>query len=753
MNGAAEAILEELLAQSKTQTQLLQQLARNFTGGGGGGGGGVIGAAASVASSFGALNVVTKVIAGLFNGLSNIVSTVFKLFGAAVGIVTNVVQAFDNLGKIALETGAKLSDFFKALESIPIIGGVAKFFKGLIEGQETLLKYYRDFSKSGVTFSGNLLDLVQAARTTSLTLGELQAVLNTNRDAFAILGGGNVQAGYEKFITTQNRLMAVGSGFREQLLGLGVTSEQAAGFLGTLIRSQGVMSKNREIDESKLAKQTSEYILQLDALTRLTGIQKEELDATIKKAQQDQLFQTFMDTLTPVQRRVADQMIRAAAPFGDEAVQAVKARLRGLDAPVTEFENQIVALGGSSVLAGSGLRDILYSATESTDGFTAGLEFMANVASGVGGAMADIPDELKATGIFSKIPQSLLSLDRSIQQVGLAKALEEVKKQQKDAADGSAKDTAAMQLRIQQLGLVISSVSQTLRGAFAPIIMELAGGMAELAEGLVGVIDELVKSDGFKETVAAVTNWFRTAFTDIREAFKEGGLKGGLTMMFEKLSDGFSAMWEVVKGPIKSAFMSLIDWLKPYWGDLMDSLLGGVADWIYEKTGFGTAPEIRKLEDKMASVMRHAEYAAISKPGEAAAIKSATDQQISQMRSELIEKLLPKRFGKTDVGGKTDYLPEARAQVAKEVDAMISEFRSNYTSRLTETANYQSMPSGPNILENRSTIAGSMAAKPEQLSFDTYNLQLNMLQEFKTFNSNMEVQNRILKGLNGNIYP
>jgi hypothetical protein len=377
------------------------------------------------------------------------------------------------------------------------------------------------------------------------------------------------------------------------------------------------------------------------------------------------------------------------------------------------------------------------------------LQFLGGAAENLGGFLKSVPAELLASGALKNIPPAMISFERAIREKGLAAALKEIETQQRTAAQGTAARNSEAQLRVQRLGLAIASVSGKIQEVFAPIILELSSGMAELVEGLVGVVDELISSDGFKETVKAVTNWFKTAFVDISNAFKEGGLKGGLTTMFDKLAEGFSTMWDVVKGPIKSAFMSLIEWLKPYFGDLMDSILGGVSDWIYQKTGYGTAPEIRKLEDKMASVLRHAEYAAMSSPENTTKIKTATDQQIVQLRGDLIEKLLPQRAGKTDVNGRLDYLPEIKDRVANEVDSMIAEFRSDYASRLEEATALSKLPT--------ETLPGFIR-RPESDAMvplenaPNFQLQLNMLNELKTFNSNMETQNRILRGMNGNLY-
>lgn len=604
MNGVAEALLEELLAQSRAQTQILQQLARGFSGTTGSGSGGSGG---GLTASFGAANIAVKALSAGFNLLSSIVSSVFKIFGTIVGTAFNLVSAFNKLGEQALKTGIGLADLFRSLEgalsNIPILGKVMGFFADLASNADLILNSYRNLSRSGATFGGSLLDVVRAAKTTNLTLDQLNRTLSENRQAFAILGAGNVQEGFNKFIATQNRLMGPDSEYRRQLLGLGITAEEAAGFIGTMTRSQGVMGRNREIDENKLARQTNDYILQLDTLTRLTGIQKDQLDATIKKAQEDQLFQTFLDTLTEDQRKVAEQMIASAAPFGEEAVREVQARLRGLDVPVTEFGRSIAALNNGAMLDGRNLRDVMYNATKNTDGFTVGLEFMANASRGLGETLSTIPKELIATGMFSKIPQSLIAFDRSIREKGIAATIEEITKKQKEASEGNAGAQADANLRVQQLGLAFAQVSLKLQGMFYPIMLSVFGGIEDFASEMTSLVDALTSSEGFKNTIKSVTEWFKNAFREVGAAFSQGGLKGGFSKIFEKIGEGFSIVWNEIKDPVIDAFEGLINWLKPYFGDLMDFIY----DSLMNKLLPGGKEE-REAVSRMNSARRQMEY-------------------------------------------------------------------------------------------------------------------------------------------------
>lgn len=757
MNGVSEALLEELLAQSKAQTQILQQLAKGFTGGSGSGGSG-----GGIAGSFVNANIAVKALSAGFNLLSGIVGTVFKIFGSIVGTAVNLVSAFNELGKKALTVGIGLSDLFKTLSNvlgnIPILGQVLKFFTNLVDNANTVLNSYRNLAKSGATFGGTLTDVVQAAKTTSLTLGELNQSLAANSKAFAILGAGDVQKGFDKFIATQNRLIGPDSEYRRQLLGLGLTAEESAKFLGTFTRSQGVLGKNREIDEAKLAKQTNDYILQLDALTRLTGIQKDELDATIRAAQEEQLFQTFLETLDEDQRRVANEMISAAAAFGPEAVREVQARLRGLDVPVTEFGKSIAALSNGMALDGRSLRDVMRNATQSTDGFAVGLEFWSNAAGSLGNTLRSIPQELLATGVFQKIPQSLIAFDRAIREKGLPAALEEIRKRQKEAGESNAGALADANLRVQELGLTFANISLRLQGIFYPVMLASAEVITGFIEELTNVVDVLTSSDGFKQAVKDITDWFKTSFREISTAFSEGGMRGGFAKMFDKMAEGVSNIWEVIRGPVTSIFEKIVSALTPIFQELMINLEYYI-DHIIDKQigGLNEEKEAKRLTERDLALAKSRLDRAVDEE-----TKLARQQELLNAAQRRLETL-------RNVEGFYPGTGELRGgyeEEGKELRSLIAQLKTDLEPRslgtVGMTGNWWEKETKPLLVHE-----GESVVTPEQMSqianfggqnnlanqVDRLNnLTSQMLEYLKQTAENTERTHRATASLNGNLY-
>lgn len=683
-----------------------------------------------------------------------------------MGSIVNVVKAFDQLGEKALTAGVRLSDFFKALESVPVIGKIAGFFTGLIQGQEQLLDSYRALSRSGVTFSGNLIDLVRAAGKTILTLDQLQKVLGDNRQAFAILGAGNVQVGFNKFIDAQNKLMGPGSEYSERILALGVTADQAAGFLGSLTRSQGIMSRQNQVSADQLAKQTSDYIIQLDALTRLTGIQKEQIDETVRKAREDQLFQLFVDTLGPQQKRVVDEVIRVAGIGGPEFVREAQARLRGLDAPVTDLGRNLAALSGGAILEGQNLRDAVYSATESTDGMALGLKFLEPVIKNAGSAIESFgPEAQAAIPLFQSIPPVFLSLFRALNTgKTLQEAHNDVLEQGKETFGRSAAQQAIINNNVQAFGLRIAEISNTIRAIFAPILIAVSGNLLSFGNELVDIAEALVGSEGFKEVITGITNWFKNSFQRITKAFdtKEGGgFQKGITQIFDELRNGFSTVWEVVRDPLINIFEKFIDFLKPYFQELLINMQYYVERYIDESIG-----GIDKNEEARRQAERNVRLAALGI--EKAASEEDRRQAIAKFQQ------FAERYAQVNVqrsGAAVEYGVIVSSETAEFLNNLRSQYglanpqgaiERRHSGTIGMTGSWWEKESGPVNIQAGETVltqgqlaqivdtAGSnkLAIQVERLN----NLTVEMLRYIRATAENTEGTHKATRALGGNLY-
>ena len=389
MNGATEATLMELLAVARLMNTNLENLVKKMGGtiaAGGSGATSSVGSAAQTAStSLAGLSSNAEKVGKAFNSLGYLVGSLasgaFSLLSSAISsVVSGLVQTAGALAHFVKETmdgTAKLSGLYAAFENIPIIGKVFSLFSFLVKQLEELLDTYRTLTKVGADFGGNLYHMRNQAGEAGMTLEQFAGFVRSNSELLANMGT-SVQSGIDKFVEI-NGLLTRGK-FSRDLQGLGFTAAETAQYLTTVAQSQGMLARQGSASSDELAEKTRRYMIGLDQLTKITGMRTEQIDAEVKKAQQDQAWQIFLNSLSNDQKEFAETMITTVAPFGPAIVQQVKNSLRGMDAPIDDLTTGLGVISkGASITGGAQLRYAMATAKNTEDITKAGLLYAYNL--------------------------------------------------------------------------------------------------------------------------------------------------------------------------------------------------------------------------------------------------------------------------------------------------------------------------------------------------------------------------------------
>jgi len=581
MNGATEATLAELLAVAKTMNVNVEKL-QSLMGGSGG-----------VSSGMGNLaqntNKASSALGGLANSASNLVSGALNIMGNILGKVvggfTDTVKNLYNFGKAAAMGTAKLSDFYNAFKDLPFfIGNVAGLFADIIRYSEDLLEVYRNLTQVGASFGGDLMAMRQAAARSGLSMEEFSSIVSSNSQLFATMGA-NVQAGINKFTEASARLMGPGSPYARSILELGVTARDAAGYLTTVIAGQGQMGKTGALSADQLAKATQSYILELDALSKITGMRKDQIDAEVKKTEADQVWQVFLDSLNPQEQKNVQAALKVAAAGGAASLENFKNQIRGIDAPTSKLtENLAITTGGLSMLSGEQVRALKNAKNENaaTEGMIAiqGRQAVAvkGYADKMGTALQTIAGDM--------LDQNMLRIGRSVITAGgdYVKAYNAAKKQAEDQAKGPAGALAKAQQDIKNFGNAIVNAVTT-------VIAPFTGHLANFAGAINETITTFMGSAGFKNAITAVAAWFDETFKLLKgKSFSEAleVLKSQASKAFEGIWGILGPIWEkTIKPELTSMFNTIVSFLEPYLKKAMDAMFNSISDFIYEKTGLG----------------------------------------------------------------------------------------------------------------------------------------------------------------------
>jgi hypothetical protein len=358
---ASEQTLQDLLAATQAMNANLSKLAATLgrpnaraaaPASGGGGNSAAAGVAAQagkilpvitgMTKGFSILSIAVTAVTGVFKFLGNIISSVISGFTKTAGIIGEFAAAASKGGVTLTDTVNMVGDI---LGQIPGIGKYLQGFAGIIafvtQRLEETYKVYGQLANAGITFSGNLMQMRQDIQQAGLTINEFVGIASKNSDVFATMGS-NVQKGADVFLRSQRAMMGPGSQVAKGFDGLGLGAQEAAGYLGLYMRSQGSMNKQGVEDAQKNAEGALELAQQFQYLSDVTGKHKDQIQAELEASMKEQNWQAYLATLTADQAKEATEKLNSALQIGgkDAADMVKTGMMTGIVQPMTESQKR-----------------------------------------------------------------------------------------------------------------------------------------------------------------------------------------------------------------------------------------------------------------------------------------------------------------------------------------------------------------------------------------------------------------------------
>jgi len=601
MNGATEATLADLLATAQAMNVnliKLQQLAKSG-GGGSGSGGSAASSVASVASSLNPLSIGFNVLNKAVGAVGSVLGVMGSILGRVVGIATNLASSLTNLGFATAMTGTKLSEFYgafaDALKNIPLVGMAFDIFSKVIAYQEQLLSFFQQITMNGASFSGSL-NLMKAAATRSyMTMQDFATVLKENSEIFATMGS-TVTGGANKFVEIQNKMLGPKSEYANIMYGMGYTAKTAGDMLAHYMRIQGTMNKESVQSNDAIIKGTVEAAKQLDILSQLTGKNNQDIKKKAEQLQADEAFEAFKRRKSPEQVAAMDAMIKAAIAGGNEAYATqLKFGLMGRNVANTSAQqalfvqsfgestrsiDEVVSMFNNKASIPMLTRTIMGNAWKIGQ---AGDQFM----NALGGTSAFLTGDMATamTG-FGKTFRTYPTIEAAL------KAEATARKNQGEAAKGSAADLERAQQGIRNFGEQIINLASQIIGPFIPLMQAFANQVLKYGKDIAYLVGRLVNSDGFKGAIEGTINWFRTTFRELSTSTSA-------TDFFSKFGTRLGVAFDAIKPVLEVIFNKFIDFMKPHMIQMLNTVEDYVNAVMFQKTGtlFGAEdPEIRKKQ-------------------------------------------------------------------------------------------------------------------------------------------------------------
>ena len=259
-----------------------------------------------------------------------------KTYEAVLGVIGKVGEGFFKLGDAQTKNADRIEYYTDTISGIPILG------KGINELGKSLdfnVDIFKALSSTGADFGQSLIRLREGSRNALLPLLEFVDLIKDNSNNLALLFG-TVNQGTA-------RLSELTRSVRGELIPefarFGVTTDEINEYLTTYLSLQRVTGRQEFLSTTETTNALRAYINELDKISKLTGIQRQELDKGIKLQQQDAVLNSYLVGLGPKRQAEVVGFIESLGGVSSEAGRAA-ANILATGFPFSELERNLVAL-------------------------------------------------------------------------------------------------------------------------------------------------------------------------------------------------------------------------------------------------------------------------------------------------------------------------------------------------------------------------------------------------------------------------
>ena len=315
-------------------------------------------------SSLRYLGVQTKALAqDLANGAKG--ASVFNgQLDAAGDVAANVASQFGLLGSAAGLAIKALTAWFTAVN----------------KQSDALYSSYQKLSRTGSVGIQGMDDVFQSMQRMGYTIDELDQMASTlaeNSKAFGLFTASAVD-GTKQF----GRISAdiQNSPLRVAFFNLGMTVDDINKGIGGFMVQEGKLGRLRGQTDEQIRQGAKKYIEEMETLTRLTGMQRQELEEQRERAMQIDAFYASLDDLGPEAREQALQMFNQLSSISPKLAEEFARNFSGV---ITGATDMLLTSGGASMQFTKEYFARGGKAPEAMDGLAESMKGMRDVTKGI----------------------------------------------------------------------------------------------------------------------------------------------------------------------------------------------------------------------------------------------------------------------------------------------------------------------------------------------------------------------------------
>ena len=264
------------------------------------------------------------------------------------------------LGKAAYAGEGSISAFTESIRRFGLVGEViADFGKSLDINIET----YRSLAQTGAAFGQSIIELRQISADAALPLDDFAMLVRQNADNLAALYGTTTRGA----IAMADLGKAIRTQALPQLAPLGFTVEEIN---ETLLLNLERQRRTFNFDANARQQNIQSAInlsMQLDRLAKLTGVQREELQAQIQAGMNNERFLAFLGGQTDATSQRLQSFVGAIGAISPELTEGFQDLIANAGVPVTEAA---LALIQNMPEAGFAIQNLISGLTTSEGALT-----------------------------------------------------------------------------------------------------------------------------------------------------------------------------------------------------------------------------------------------------------------------------------------------------------------------------------------------------------------------------------------------
>jgi hypothetical protein len=424
------------------------------------------------------------------------IKSVRGLADAAENTITKMTGLMSQMASM----GNSFSSAASMFNSLPLVGGlVGGAFSAIAASGDKVFNSFKQSAAVGANFNGSMREMVNSASSAGLTMDQFSGIIAKNGEALALMGGSTTAGAIQ--LAKMGKIIR-SSPVGDDLARLGFSTEDIS---NGMARFGGMMAKSgKQMDATALAKTSAEYLKNLDAVSRLTGISKDALQAETDARMADSQYRLMLAKLDPEGAKNLELMMSSIPKEHQAGLKEIMATGTATSEEAIAAMAFMAKTGQSAMALGEQMRTTGTLTKQQAIAFDKSrqseMKTMAEEAKGRGGVINTI-------GNFGDAVQQKLVvgvLDSAARTKDLGEVMSEQAKEQQEAAkkQKDSMDPAAMQ-KFQQNIAEMSNKMTMLLAQHMPMLMSAFDTLTKFVNDYVVPIFKTVM-DNFKEIVAGI---------------------------------------------------------------------------------------------------------------------------------------------------------------------------------------------------------------------------------------------------------